>query len=70
TTDTGGMRVLDSRQVAGRTWAHLAVQGDRIYVRSETSLVALEWTAPGRRQSIAAGKSASSPVRGLAGNRP
>ncbi|MEO1367937.1 MAG: PQQ-binding-like beta-propeller repeat protein [Acidobacteriota bacterium] len=38
--------LLDERQVAERTWAHLAVQGDRIFVRSHGSLLAFEWTAP------------------------
>ncbi|MEM8930478.1 MAG: PQQ-binding-like beta-propeller repeat protein [Acidobacteriota bacterium] len=50
-TDAEQLRVLDTRQVAGRSWAHLAAQQARVYVRSQSALVAFEWASPRRPPS-------------------
>ncbi|MEM8997956.1 MAG: hypothetical protein AAGF23_24455, partial [Acidobacteriota bacterium] len=46
TTAADRVAVLDTRRVAERTWAHLAAQGNRVYVRSHSALLAFEWAPP------------------------
>ncbi|MEM7353931.1 MAG: PQQ-binding-like beta-propeller repeat protein [Acidobacteriota bacterium] len=43
--DPEGLRELDTRKVAEHTWAHLAAQENRVYVRTSSSLIAYEWAA-------------------------
>ncbi|MEO1086723.1 MAG: PQQ-binding-like beta-propeller repeat protein, partial [Acidobacteriota bacterium] len=49
-TDQTQLRKLGVLKVAERTWAHLAAQDDRVYVRSQSSLIALEWVTSRRRE--------------------
>ena len=44
--DTTEFRLLDSRKVNDDCWAHLAMQGDRVFVRGIDALTAYRWQTP------------------------
>ncbi len=45
--DTSGLKILDKRKISdGETWAHVAMGGNEIFVRSLNELSAFQWQPP------------------------